>query len=521
MNVNHRFNRLAPVSTLIAAFAAASCKVRSFNDASPTSEATPAQPMSRPCPASDVSRFDWYLDHTNWPAAEAMFTGKGMAPGQGVTIGVIDTGVAPHPEIFQNGKFIDAMDVAHGFDTLDNKNDPFDPMEKGIILDTRGHGTSTAATLVSPKGREAGSPRYVWNNGPGGNEGGITGVAYGARIIPVRVSRTPVYVGDMAADVAEGIQRLVDLDKNGTPVDVINISMGGLESPSIRRAVEAAYARGIIVLAAGGQWALGERIPYPASYSHAVISVAASNPRCRIWRDTEKGGDIALSAPGVDVLFAGITRADAMNPDTIAANPEHLLLAGAGFLGNRGNWLLVSFRPGVGTSFSTPILAGAAAQWLSFHGGRKRLLEKFGRPAALVNAFKYVLTHAGYDLPDNGANWDSNTQGFGILNFEKLLKAPLPASTHPLVQGKLEQAQPRRISGLDLATLLKQGNLEPAVTSSDCLRSYASARDSERRALATRAVLAAVKGRRISQYDSGLINDTKNALDNLCADRLR
>ena len=80
-----------------------------------------------------------------------------------------------------------------------------------------------------------------------------------------------------------------------------------------------------------------------------------------------------------------------------------------------------SIAMGSGTSYAVATVAGACATWLAFHG-RALLLKKYG-PPRLAGIFRRLLVNEGYVRPDG---WDTNDYGAGILDVEKLLRAPLP-----------------------------------------------------------------------------------------------
>ena len=94
----------------------------------------------------------------------------GTPPGDGIVIGHPDTGYRRHPEIVQN------LLIELGRDFVDGDSDAEDPLVQGPLRNP-GHGTGTASVMVSPRGpSQAGA----------GSAGAVSGVAPGAKIIPIR-----------------------------------------------------------------------------------------------------------------------------------------------------------------------------------------------------------------------------------------------------------------------------------------------------------------------------------------------
>jgi thermitase len=83
--------------------------------------------------------------------------------------------------------------------------------------------------------------------------------------------------------------------------DVVNLSLGGSgDSSVLRTAVDRAYGRGALVVAAAGNE--GTNVPqYPAAYSK-VIAVSATTADGRLARFSSRGDWVDLAAPGTDIL---------------------------------------------------------------------------------------------------------------------------------------------------------------------------------------------------------------------------
>lgn len=207
--------------------------------------------------------------------------------GAGVTVAVVDSGVdTTHPDLDANiwrnageiaGNGIDDdgngfIDDISGWDFVQNDNTPTDP---------NGHGTHVAGTIAAE------------NNGTG-----QTGVAYGARIMPVRV--LDASGSGSITGVANGIRYAAD---NGA--GVINLSLGGATgSLELLQAIRYATGLGsVVVMAAGNEGAASPG--YPAAYASEVgLAIGAVNSSGTLASFSNRAGSTVLdyvSAPGVGV----------------------------------------------------------------------------------------------------------------------------------------------------------------------------------------------------------------------------
>lgn len=117
-------------------------------------------------------------------------------------------------------------------------------------------------------------------------------------------------------------------------VQVINFSIGGSANRLVKRAIEHAYNRGIILIAsAGNNGPLTRKKSYPAAFPH-VIAIAASNEFDITAKFSSAGDYVEFSAPGVRIFTA---------------------VPGGGRLMS-------------GTSFASPIVAGFAAAAIKYKG---------------------------------------------------------------------------------------------------------------------------------------------------------
>ena len=148
-------------------------------------------------------------------------------------------------------------------------------------MDLDGHGTHVSGTIAGE------------NNGFG-----VTGIAYDAQIMPVKVL-DDFGTGSNTA-VADGIYYAVD---NGA--DVINLSLGGsFPNSEVEEAVKYASEQGVTVVMAAGN-SSGQMPLYPARYADRYgIAVGAIDEDKTLASFSNRAGSEELTyvtAPGVDI----------------------------------------------------------------------------------------------------------------------------------------------------------------------------------------------------------------------------
>jgi subtilisin family serine protease len=85
--------------------------------------------------------------------------------------------------------------------------------------------------------------------------------------------------------------------------NVINISFAGPPDPAIRRSLEAARRKGIVLIAAAGNAGANSPPLYPAADPN-VIAVTSTDANDKLFEQASRGRHIALAAPGTQILVA-------------------------------------------------------------------------------------------------------------------------------------------------------------------------------------------------------------------------
>jgi serine protease len=195
------------------------------------------------------------------------------APGaRGITVAVLDSGIAYRSlgTTYRRSPDFAASQFVPGYDFVDHDSLP---------LDENGHGTHVAGTIAEQT-----------NNGIG-----LTGLAYNAKLMPVRVLNKNG-VG-YANRIAKGIKFAV---AHGAQVINMSFNFGcGEKVPAVDEALRNAYARGVVTVASGGNL-------QPSGPS--CVSEPATGPRViGVGGTTEGGclGEYSLSGPGIDLVAPG------------------------------------------------------------------------------------------------------------------------------------------------------------------------------------------------------------------------
>jgi serine protease len=336
-------------------------------------------------PDDEAFPFQWHYPLIDLPAAWDTVTGN-----PSVTVAVIDTGIlSRHPDL--------ASQLVPGYDFVRNAAnagdasgidpDPEDPGNRSAPGSSSYHGTHVAGTVAA-----------TGNNGLG-----VAGVAWSARIMPLRA------LGGSGSgtsyDVNQAIRFAAGLpNDSGTvpeqPVDIINLSLGGGGfSQADQDLLNQVRAAGILVVAAAGNEA--NTLPaYPASYN-GVISVSAVDSQSRLARYSNTGASIDIAAPGGD------NGAD-LNGD---GYPDGVLSTGGTGAGASTDFAYTFLS---GTSMASPHVAGVLA------------LMKSVNPSLIPDDIDALLARG--DLTDDlGPAGRDNQYGHGLVNAQRAVLAAIEA----------------------------------------------------------------------------------------------
>jgi subtilisin family serine protease len=142
----------------------------------------------------------------------------------------------------------------------------------------------------------------------GNNARGVTGVAWNVKLMSLKFLGGTQGRGS-TSNAIRGINYAIAMRNRGVNVRVINASWGGgSESQSLRDAIAAANAAGILFVCAAGNNGVNidETPDFPAAYSRDLsgcVSVAAVNSDGRRASFSNYGHDsVSLAAPGVSIL---------------------------------------------------------------------------------------------------------------------------------------------------------------------------------------------------------------------------
>jgi len=308
----------------------------------------------------------------NAPEAWGNVAADGAPGGKGVIVAVLDTGVAyANRGPFRRSPDFGAHEFTAGYDFVSRNRYP---------NDRNGHGTFVAATIAEST-----------NNGYG-----LTGLAYGARIMPVRVLDS---AGEgEASTIAEGVLYAA---RHGA--QVINLSLEfspgvtASDIPELIEAIRYAHHRGVLVVAAAGNEGHAA-IAYPAR-APDVIAVGATTEHGCLASYSNYGGTLAIVAPGGG--------ADANLPGDPNCRPEQQPSGSdiyqVTFTGSSPR--VFGMPSGYeGTSMATPHVAATAALVIA-----SGVIGKHPSPAALTARLLATARKLGYP-------GDERLYGAGLLD---------------------------------------------------------------------------------------------------------
>jgi serine protease len=285
----------------------------------------------------------------------------GRPGAKGMTVAVLDTGIAYRAKgsNFRRSPDFVPKQFVDGYDFVDGDRLP---------LDENGHGTHVAGTIGEKT-----------NNGIG-----LTGLAYGAGLMPVRV--LDQYGRGEADDIAAGIRFAAS---NGA--DAINMSFNfgcGKAVPDIDDALRLAYRKGVVTVASVGNLGSETCVSPPATGPH-VVGVGGS---------TEGGclGGYSLAGEGIDVIAPG-GGAPIVGCPSVSGSPIYQVTLKAGStrrFGIPGNY--------VGTSMAAAHATAAAAMVIAA-GVVNPEKKSRGRVGAVTRRLRATARSLGLPATQQGA----------------------------------------------------------------------------------------------------------------------
>lgn len=269
--------------------------------------------------------------HIATPTIQAPQVWQQQNQGEGVTIAILDTGIAPHSDL--GSRLIAFQDFING------KEEPYDD---------NGHGTHCAGTAAG--------------NGTL-SQGKYCGVAPKAKLVGIKVLGK--YGESNISDIIKGIYWCI-LNKKRYNIRVISLSLGSISEISYREdplclMAELAWQAGIVVVAAAGNAGPNlQTIMSPGNHPR-IITVGASDDQRTIYPHDDQIASFSSRGPTLD----GYNKPELFAPGTRIVS-----------LRNPGSYLDLTMQENCvdenyfflsGTSMATPITAGAVALILTKH----------------------------------------------------------------------------------------------------------------------------------------------------------
>lgn len=307
-----------------------------------------------------------------------------ISTGSGVRVAVLDTGIAPHSDL--TGQTVGGYDfISTAANARDGGGRDSNPNDEGDWFNSTECNTGYASNSSWHGTHVTGTIAAATNNAKG-----IAGVAYGAKVVPVRVLGR---CGGSTADIVDAMVwasggSVSGVPANANPARVINMSLGGTGScGSFQAAVNTARANGTVVVVAAGNSNANVSGFSPANCT-GVIKVAATNRAGARASYSNYGTTITVSAPGGETNVTANGILSTLNSGTTTQGAE-------------------GYAYYQGTSMAAPHVAGLVAQMLSLN------------PALTPDQVSTLITNNARALP--GAC--SGGCGAGIINALATLQA--------------------------------------------------------------------------------------------------
>jgi serine protease len=249
----------------------------------------------------------------------------GRPGASGVRVAVLDTGVAYRNmgRRFRISPDLRPRTFLPGYDFVENDRVP---------LDRNGHGTHVSSTIAQATN----------------NKRGLTGIAYNAKLIPVRVMDANGY--GSTANIIKGLRWATN---NGARVISMSLNFDcGVSVPPLEEAIRYAHSKGVVLIGSSGNRG-SQTCPSLPATAPQVISVGGTTESGCVANYTFRSDAIEISAPGGGSTASGCPFRTRNRP-----------ILQVGMIGQDPSWF--GIEPGwKGTSMAAAHVAGAAAMVLA------------------------------------------------------------------------------------------------------------------------------------------------------------
>jgi serine protease len=245
----------------------------------------------------------------------------GRPGARGVKIAVLDTGIAyrNYGKRFRRDPDLSRKTFLPGHDFVEDDDLP---------LDRNGHGTHVTSTMVQSTN----------------NDRGLTGIAYGAKVMPVRVMDANGF--GTTENIIDGIRWATD---HGARVISMSINFAcGVSIPSLEQVLEYAYSKGVVLVGSSGNKG-SQACPSLPATAPQVISVGGSTESGCVANYSFRSAAIDIAAPGGGSTTEGCPYRSGTRP-----------ILQVGMVAGDPSWY--GIEPGwKGTSMAAAHVAGGAA----------------------------------------------------------------------------------------------------------------------------------------------------------------
>ena len=281
--------------------------------------------------------------------------------GAGTVVAVIDTGYTDHSDLAANmlSGYDFIADTSRSNDGDGRDANAHDPGDYTATQNSSWHGTHVSGTIAA-----------VANNAKG-----VAGVAFGAKILPVRVLGKG---GGDGSDIVDAITwasggSVPGAPMNANPAEVLNLSLGGGGgcSASYQAAIDGAVSRGSLVVVAAGNDNMDTAGGSLSTCANVVVVGAETDTAARA-SFSNYGSLVDISAPGTSILST-------LNAGTTSPGAE-------------------TYANYQGTSMATPHVAATAALAQSYRVARGKAPYTPAQLEAQLKATAYPMAQgcAGY-----------------------------------------------------------------------------------------------------------------------------